>query len=141
MRIVMIFEAQVSDSEDLAGLREQVAMRLEELADVRCVKVQAVRGTGPCKSARGRYGNVMLTDDEFDALWAKFGDRAGELIDDLSYKLHQKGYRFKDHFAVIMEWSKEEEHADRRFPQMDGRAASFDVDEFFKANLERGIGK
>ena len=134
MRIRMIFEADARDSEDIAGLREQVAMCFEDLGDARLISVSTVKGSEPPKVERGTYGHVMLSDAGYGELVRRLGKGAAEArINELSYKLHQKGYRFKDHFAVILEWDEEE-----RGRGAGGRqAASFDVDEFFKAAVKR----
>ena len=159
MRIRMIFEAQVADSEDLAGLREQVAMCFEELGAVRLISVVPVKGSEPMKVGRGAYGNVMLSDLGYAELVRRYGEsKTDALIADLSYKLHQKNYRFADHFAVIVEWSKQQAISDNnsvlrlntahcnatpncygRTVTEAGRATSFDVDEFFNAAVERGV--
>ena len=149
MRIRMIFEAQVGDSEDIRGLCEQVAMCFEELGAARLISVSQVKGSGPVKSGRGPYKNVMLSDVGVDELVRRYGKaRTEALISDLSYKLHQKNYKFADHFAVIVEWEEKErgEASAGASPRPTtsggkgtGNAASFDVDEFFNAAVERGV--
>ncbi len=142
MQIKLTFVADVTDSEDIRGICEQVAMCFEGLGGVRLVSVSPVKGSLPVKVGRGPYKNVMLSDVGVRELEEQLG--AAEVaarIADLSYKLYQKNYKFKDHFAVILEWAE----AARRNPSVAGaasiKAQSFDVDEFFRANLERGIGK
>jgi hypothetical protein len=155
----MVFEAQVADSEDIAGLREQVGMCFEELGDARLISVSVVKGSEPSKIGRGAYGNVMLSDVGVRELEEMFGKaRAEALIANLSYKLHQKNYKFADHFALIVEWSKQQAVSDNnsvlRLNTADcnappncygrtgteaGRAVSFDVDEFFEAAVKRTI--
>lgn len=138
MQIRMIFEAQVTDSEDLAGLREQVAMCFEELGAARLISVAPVKGSEPMKVGRGTYGNVMLSDAGYAELVARYGAAKAEaLIADLSYKLHQKNYKFADHFAVIVEWEEKE----RNKPTAHRQATSFDVDEFFAAAVKKGVGE
>ena len=142
MRIKLFFVADAKDSEDIRGVCEQVAMCFEDLGGVRLVSVSPLPGSLPVKVGRGPYKNVMLSDVGVRELEERFGKAKTEaLVADLSYKLYQKNYKFKDHFAVIVEW----EEAARRNPSVAGaasiKAQSFDVDEFFRANLERGIGK
>lgn len=154
MQIKLFFVADVTDSEDIRGVCEQVAMCFEDLGGVRLVSVSPVKGSLPVKVGRGPYKNVMLSDVGVAELEERFGKaRAEALIADLSYKLYQKNYKFNDHFAVILEWAEEEKGDPSTKPQRSsplpltreaketGKAASFDVDEFFRANLERGIGK
>jgi len=152
MKVRLIFSADVRDSDDVVGLREQIAMCFEELGTARLLSVSPIKGSEPLKIERGTYGHVMLSDAGYEELVRRLGKgRAEALINELSYKLHQKGYSFKDHFAVILEWDKEEERGASagasHHPTTRGsdgtqvKWTSFDVDEFFKANLERGIGK
>ena len=143
MRVKLVFSAEVKDTEDMRGLREQIGMCFEKLGDVRLTGVYMVDGSTPPKAEYGAYGKVMLTDGGYEDLIKRFGKgRADELIDELSWKLYQKNYRYADHFAVIVEW----EEAARR-GRLSGSdigeacAQSFDVDEFFRVNLERGLGK
>ena len=118
----MVFSAEVADDEDVRGLCEQIGMHFEKFGDARLLSVSVVKDGESLKVGRGPYKNVMLTDAGYA---------------DFSYKLYQKGYRFKDHFAVILEWSEgNAPSGDSR-----GEAQSFDVNEFFRANLERGLGK
>ena len=141
MRVKLVFSAEVKDTEDMRGLREQIGMCFEKLGDVRLVGIFQVEDGAELKSERGKYGKVMLTDGGYEELTRRFGKgRADELIDELSWKLYQKNYRYADHFAVIVEW----EEAARR-GRLSGSdigeacAQSFDVDEFFRANLDKGI--
>lgn len=138
MTVKLTFLAQVKDYDDLKGLREQIGMCFEELGDVRLTGVfQVMDGSEPQKVERGAYGKVMLSDSSYDELIRRYGkDKTDALIDELSWKLYQKNYRYSDHFAVILEWEEAREKGAK-----DTRAASFDVDEFFKANLEREIWK
>ena len=137
MTIKLTFLAKVKDYDDLKGLREQIGMCFEELGDVRLISVSTVKGSEPPKVERGTYGHVMLSDAGYGELVRRLGKGAAEArINELSYKLHQKGYRFKDHFAVILEWDEEERERGAGGRQ----AASFDVDEFFNAAVKRTAG-
>ena len=151
MKLKLVFSAEVKDAEDIRGLREQIAMCFEELGDVRLISVVPVKGSMPPKVERGTYGHVMLSDGEYEKLVARFGKgKAEALISEFSYKLHQKHYRYADHFAAILKWEEEEgthspsvAFGDSSLPEgafedvSAGKAASFDVDEFFRANAER----
>lgn len=161
MQIKLFFVADVTDSEDIRGVCEQVAMCFEGLGGVRLTSVSPIKGSLPVKVGRGPYKNVMLSDVGVRELEEQLG--AAEVaarIADLSYKLYQKNYKFKDHFAVILEWAEEERgkttvaagytssvaYGDS-FPSRgslsrdgggEGKAASFDVDEFFHAAVKKG---
>lgn len=131
MRLRLIFEASVVDADDIKGLREQIGMCFEELGGVRLLSVTPVKGSAPPKVERGAYGHVMLSDGEYEKLVARYGKgKAEALISSFSYKLHQKHYQYADHFAAIVEWEEQERG---NAPA----AASFDVDDFFNANVER----
>lgn len=139
MQIRMIFNADVGDTEDMRGLCEQIGMCFEELGDARLISVSQVKGSAPVKYGRGPYRNVMLSDIGLKELEERFGAaRAESLIADLSYKLYQKNYRYSDHFAVIVEWSKQQALSNT---EGGSRAASFDVDEFFAAAVKKGVGE
>ena len=134
MTVKLTFSAEVKDTEDIRGLREQIGMCFEELGDVRLTGVYMVDGSTPQKAEYGAYGKVLLTDGGYRELVARFGrDRVDRFIDRLSWKLHQKNYKFKDHYAVIVEWIEEESNTSA------ANAQSFDVDEFFNAAVKRGV--
>lgn len=149
MRLKLIFSADVKDSEDMRGLCEQIGLCFEGLGDVRLISVSQVSGSEAVKMGRGPYKNVMLSDEAMRELENRLGSvKAAVLIDEFSYKLYQKGYRFKDHFAAILEW------AEGGTPSSDGcasspalgkkvidaKAQSFDVDDFFNAAVKRTAG-
>ena len=166
MRVRLVIDATIADSDDVRGLSEAVAARLEDLGGARLITLAVLADGAPVKVGRGPYRNVMLSDVGVRELEERFGAaRAAALISDFSYKLYQKNYKFKDHFAQIVAWAEEREggtpSADgytsfdgsaATFPSRGrlledgteaGRAQSFDVDEFFKTNIERinGNGK
>ena len=152
MRVRLVFSADVKDTEDIRGLREQVGMCFEGLGDARLVGIFQVEDGVELKSERGKYGKVMLTDGGYEELIKRFGcEKVDEFIDRLSWKLHQKNYKFKDHYAVIVEWIEEEKlhpigearnaGSRGRLPlQESGNAQSFDVDEFYAAAVRGAIG-
>lgn len=133
MIVKLVFRATVKDTEDMRGLCEQIGMCFEELGSARLISVSRVSEGDPARVGRGPYKNVMLSDEGMRELAARLGAaRAEAMIADFSYKLYQKGYRFKDHFAVLLEW------AEGKTPSSDGKAQSFDVDEFFRAAVIKG---
>ncbi len=148
MRVRLVIDATIADSDDIRGLSEAVAARLEDLGGARLITSAVLADGAPVKVGRGPYRNVMLSDVGVRELNERFGAaRVAALIADFSYKLYQKNYKFKDHYAVLVEWAEEREgetpSADG-YTSFDGSAAtkagsaqSFDVDEFFKTNIER----
>ena len=55
------------------------------------------------KRARGKYGNVFLSDKEYEEI-TRVIFNADAYIERFSEKLHVKGYRFDSHFDAIMRW-------------------------------------
>lgn len=55
------------------------------------------------KRARGKYGNVFLSDKEYEEI-RRVIFNADAYIERFSEKLHVKGYRFESHFDAIMRW-------------------------------------
>ena len=87
--------------------------------------------------ARGKYSNVILTEDEYRAVCAMIPD-ADAYIDRFSEKLASRGYRYDDHYAAIMSWWQEDKKKDGRSVRNDVHSGgSFDTDDFFEAACRR----
>ena len=71
-------------------------------ADV-SVEPDEKRAPGHEKRARGKYGNVFLSDKEYEEI-TRVIFNADAYIERFSEKLHVKGYRFDSHFDAIMRW-------------------------------------
>ncbi len=65
----------------------------------------SVNGIIPQKHKYGEFNNVLLTDDEFKKLQAKF-ENWQEKIDDLSFYLDSKGAKYKSHYSTILSWDR-----------------------------------
>lgn len=61
------------------------------------------------KNAYGSFNNVFLTLSEYNTLKEKFNNHLMELIDELSEAIASKGYRYKSHYATILNWSRRNE--------------------------------
>ena len=72
---------------------------LKELPEVR---------EGACARARGRYGNVFLTEAEVTELQADFPAVWQEYIERLSEYMASTGKTYKSHAATIRRWAKED---------------------------------
>lgn len=58
----------------------------------------------PQKHRHGKFKNVLLTDEELEKLREKFPDTYEAMIDRLSYGIESKGYKYKSHYATILNW-------------------------------------
>lgn len=59
------------------------------------------------KSVFGTFQNVKLTEEEQKKLQDKFGcSTANSLIEELSEGIASKGYKYKDHYATILNWAR-----------------------------------
>lgn len=71
----------------------------------------------PKKLPHGEFHNVMLTDEEMNALRAKVYN-ADTLVEELSQYLASSGKRYKSHYATLLNWSRrrsEEEAPKQKF--------------------------
>ena len=58
------------------------------------------------KRAYGEFQNVMLTDDEYRKLDQ---NKQLDMIDVMSAGIKSKGYKYKDHYAAILNWARRAE--------------------------------
>ena len=59
------------------------------------------------KTKYGEFHNVLLTEMECDKLDKKFGfGGANVRIDNLDFKIEQKGYKYKSHYLTILDWDR-----------------------------------
>jgi hypothetical protein len=59
------------------------------------------------KSVFGTFQNVKLTEEEEKKLQDKFGISATDsLIEELSEGIASKGYKYKDHYATVLNWAR-----------------------------------
>lgn len=69
--------------------------------------------TGKPKKPYGEFGNVLLTTDEYQKLREKFGAGLEDRIEALSTGIASKGYRYKSHYATILNWERMERRGGR----------------------------
>ncbi len=66
------------------------------------------------KDIYGEFKNVLLTAGEKKKLDEMFGSsKAIELIESLSMGIESKGYRYKSHYATILNWERRHSGADQ----------------------------
>ena len=62
------------------------------------------------KHPYGGFGNVLLSDSELKKLQERFGEyEAWGWIDELSHAIESKGYKYKSHYATILNWNRRNE--------------------------------
>ena len=76
---------------------DKSATRQTELFNVETVKKET-------KHKYGEYKNVLLTEDEFGTLNAKYGKEAAAIIDNYSQYKEMKGYKCKRDYLAILKW-------------------------------------
>jgi len=89
--------------------REYENTRIEN-TDIKCNQ----KKTAGNKKPYGHFKNVLLTDDEYKKLQDKFGVELSDHIETLSLGIASKGYRYKDHYATILNWDRREHAKARR---------------------------
>ena len=58
------------------------------------------------KKEYGEFSNVLLSDDEYKKLTAKFNDSLDDKLEELSSAIASKGYKYKSHYATLLNWSR-----------------------------------
>jgi hypothetical protein len=59
------------------------------------------------KSPYGEFQNVFLSGEEFEKLTDKFGEvTKNEKIESLSRGIASKGYKYKSHYATLLNWDR-----------------------------------
>lgn len=69
------------------------------------------------KSIYGEFGNVLLKEDEYQKLIEKLGEKnTAILIGELDTGIESKGYKYKSHYATILNWARRkfQEHSDKK---------------------------
>lgn len=61
------------------------------------------------KHKHGEYGNVLLTDDEFEKLKQRFPDSFEQKISNLDEGIELKGYKYKSHYLAILNWARRDD--------------------------------
>lgn len=61
------------------------------------------------EKAYGEFRNIFLTDGDYGKLIAKFGEQGTkERIEALSTGIKSKGYKYKSHYATILNWERKD---------------------------------
>ena len=55
------------------------------------------------------FSNILLTEEEFIKLQEKFNTSLQERIDNLSEAIEAKGYKYKSHYAALLNWARRDQ--------------------------------
>lgn len=125
-------QSKVKESKEKKSKEESAGARTHEGKIADFVKRQH-EGIQP----RGKFNNVLLTDDEFESL-RKHGIPSDYILDYFSERLYKGGYFLPDHAKSIWQWWDR----DRVNPQWNKvQTGTFDTDEFFEKALKRSFTK
>lgn len=78
--------------------------------------ILTIKKDGLIKRIYGEFGEVKVTDVEYDKLVAKFGEpNTLILITELDTGIASKGYRYKNHYATLLNWGRRKitEHVEK----------------------------
>ena len=107
----------------------------EEINTLTNVSVYAPEKNSAGKSEKHKFGsrrNVLLTADEYTKLKARFAD-ADEKIENLSLGIASKGYKYKDHYATILNWARRDAEKQTAQPQKQPETTFGDIRNYFEA--------
>lgn len=93
----------------------------------------------PEKKKYGAYENVFLTDDEFESFKTTYPTNYEAKINRLSFYIVKSGKAYHNHFAILMEWAKEDEEK-AKAEKKSKLDSSFDTDSFYTSALARSYG-
>jgi hypothetical protein len=83
----------------------------------------------PAKIRLGIFNNVLMTEEEIQELINQFPDSYEEKIEHLSEYIKSKGAVYRDHFATIMKWAREDEAKEAQ--KTSQNTAARKLDEFY----------
>ena len=110
--------------------RQQINTNIDSIDSIdRTDSIERVNKRTP----RGRFGNVYLSDEEYEALKGEYY-QCDELIENLSLKMQSTGRSYASHYATILKWAKEDGVKPRN-------EWSFDPDEFFELAVKASMVK
>lgn len=69
----------------------------------------------------GKYKHVLLTGIQFQSLIDRFGDKTESHIQNLDEAIEMYGYKYKNHYLVILKWSKEKKGGNKDAGKADNR--------------------
>lgn len=127
-RLIMYTQCQHNDDK---STQRKVKESKEKESKEECV--MTAEPTAP--TPRGEFSNVILTEDEYQRLKARFSN-CDSSIERLSQYIASTGKKYNSHYAVLVKWAEEDLDKTEK-PVPDKPSTSFDIDEFFNLSLER----
>ncbi len=115
---------------------------IKNVKNIENVKNECVEPTAPAHThtsetpLRGSYKNILLSDEEFEALKHRFPNDWGARIDRLSKYMADSKKTYASHYDTILKWAEQDSEKKRD----EGYTRShdvFDENEAFAAALER----
>ena len=99
------------------------------------------KGQNPSYQLYGRFRNVKLTPNEYQALAVETGD-AESLIEKLSAHMAATGKQYQNHFARLLQWDMEDRGKGKAKRKTSGFGGpSFDLEAFGKQGFELADGQ
>ena len=92
----------------------------------------------------GQYGNVCLSDDDFEKLKNEFPKDYADRIENLSSYMASTGKSYKNHLATIRNWAKKENNAPKASSvknKFNNYSEDRELNDFEKQMLERRLAK
>lgn len=91
------------------------------------------------KKKHGEFDNVLLTEEEFEKLKAKFPADYEKRINALSGYIASKGTKYKSHYATILNWSRNERASPTKVNNFKAHTQqTYDFDELEKKLISNG---
>lgn len=101
-------QAAVSTTENYSDAVVSTDQKPQSKVKYSKVKQSKVNNNIPLtKLSYGEFKNILLTDEEYQKLINRFGQgKTEELIERLSQGIESKGYKYKSHYATILNWER-----------------------------------
>jgi biotin operon repressor len=87
----------------------------------------------------GKFGNVFLTDEEYNRLQETYPDYRAK-IDRLSQYMREQGKRYDDHYAVICRWAEEDGVRAAAIQTEADNARTYDINAFDELTFLNEMG-
>ena len=84
----------------------------------------------PTRHRYGEYDNVLLSDEELEALKTELPDSYRDYIERLSEYMASSGKRYKSHLATIRSWAREDKDKHPSKPEPSPKETSYKVDDW-----------